>query len=167
MDMTGEERISAKREIVWQALNSPNVLRKCITNCESLEKKSPNHMVATVKFKVGPIPATFKGDVTLANLNAPESYTIIVDGQGGLAGSAKGTCDVTLVQEGDETVLTYKVGAQMNGALAKLGAKMIEGSAKKVATSFFKKFGKIAAKRAAKVANKANKSTDDDDDGDE
>ena len=167
MDMTGEERIAAKREIVWQALNSPNVLRKCIPNCESLDKKSPNQMLATVKFKVGPIPATFKGDVTLADLNPPESYTIVVDGQGGIAGSAKGTCAVKLVQEGDETVLTYTVGAQINGALAKLGSKMIESSAKKVATSFFKKFGKIAAKRAAKVANKGNKSTDDDDDGDE
>lgn len=167
MDMTGEERISAKREIVWQALNSPNVLRKCIPNCESLDKKSPTQMLATVKFKVGPIPATFKGDVTLTNRNPPESYTIVVDGQGGIAGSAKGTCDVTLVEDGDETVLTFKAGAQMNGALAKLGAKMIDASAKKVATSFFKKFGKIAAKRAAKVGNKANKSTDDDDDGDE
>lgn len=167
MDMTGEERISAKREIVWQALNSPNVLRKCIPNCESLDKKSPTQMLATVKFKVGPIPATFKGDVTLTNRNPPESYTIVVDGQGGIAGSAKGTCDVRLIEDGDETVLTYKVGAQMSGALAKLGAKMIDASAKKVATNFFKKFGKIAAKRAAKVANKANKSTDDDDDGDE
>jgi carbon monoxide dehydrogenase subunit G len=167
MDITGEERISARREIVWQALNSPNVLRKCIPNCETLEKKSPTQMMATVKFKVGPIPATFKADVTLSNRNPPESYTIVVDGQGGLAGSAKGTCDVTLVEDGDETVLTYKVGAQMSGALAKLGAKMIDASAKKVATSFFKKFGKISAKRAAKVANKANKSTDDDDDGDE
>ena len=167
MDITGEERISAKREIVWQALNSPNVLRKCIPNCETLEKKSPTEMMATVKFKVGPIPATFKADVTLSNRNPPESYTIVVDGQGGLAGAAKGTCDVTLVEDGDETVLTYKVGAQMSGALAKLGAKMIDASAKKVATSFFKKFGKISAKRAAKVANKANKSTDDDDDGDE
>jgi carbon monoxide dehydrogenase subunit G len=167
MDITGEERISAKREIVWQALNSPNVLRKCIPNCESLDKKSPTQMLATVKFKVGPIPATFKGDVTLTNRNPPESYTIVVDGQGGIAGSAKGTCDVTLVEDGEETVLTYKVGAQMSGALAKLGAKMIDASARKVATNFFKKFGKIAAKRAAKAANKANKSTDDDDDGDE
>jgi carbon monoxide dehydrogenase subunit G len=168
MDITGEERISAKREIVWQALNSPNVLRKCIPNCESLEKKSPTQMLATVKFKVGPIPATFKADVTLANLNAPNSYTIVVDGQGGLAGSAKGTCDVALVQDGDETVLTYKVGAQMSGALAKLGAKMIDASAKKVATNFFKKFGKIAAKRAARMADKASKPAgDDDDDGDE
>ena len=167
MDITGEERISAKREIVWQALNSPNVLRKCSPNCESLDKKSPTQMLATVKFKVGPIPATFKGDVTLTNRNPPESYTIIVDGQGGIAGSAKGTCDVKLVEDGEETVLTYKVGAQMSGALAKLGAKMIDASAKKVATNFFKKFGKIAAKRAAKVANKTGKSTDDDDDGDE
>lgn len=167
MDITGEERISAKREVVWQALNSPNVLRKCIPNCESLDKKSPTEMMATVKFKVGPIPATFKADVTLANRNPPESYTIAVDGQGGLAGSAKGTCDVKLVADGDETVLTYQVGAQMSGALAKLGAKMIDASARKVATSFFKKFGKIAAKRAAKAGNKANKPSDDDDDGDE
>lgn len=166
MDMTGEERIAAKREIVWQALNSPNVLRKCIPNCESLDKKSPTEMLATVKFKVGPIPATFKGDVTLTNLNPPESYTIVVDGQGGIAGSAKGTLDVKLVADGDETVLTYKVGAQIGGKLAMLGSKMIDSSSKKVATSFFKKFGKIAAKRAAKVANKAGKATDDDD-GDE
>ena len=149
MDMTGEERISASREIVWHALNSPNVLRKCIPNCEKLEKKSPTQMLATIKFKVGPIPATFKGHVTLANLNAPESYTIVVDGQGGLAGSAKGTCDVKLTEDGDQTILTYTVGAEITGALAKLGSKMIDTSAKKIATSFFKKFSKIATKRAA------------------
>lgn len=165
MDMTGEERISAKREVVWHALNSPNVLRKCITNCETLEKKSPTQMLATIKFKVGPIPATFKGDVTLTKLNPPESYTIVVDGQGGLAGSAKGTCEVRLVQDGEETVLTYTAGAQMTGALAKLGSKMIDSSAKKLATSFFKKFGKIATKRGAKAAEKAGaKKIDDADD---
>jgi len=167
MDMTGEERIAARREVVWQALNSPNVLRKCIPNCESLDKKSPTEMLATVKFKVGPIPATFKGDVTLTNLNAPESYTIVVDGQGGLAGSAKGTCEVTLVADGAETVLTYKAGAQMGGALAKLGAKMIDASAKKVAAQFFKKFSKIAAKRGAKLTKKADQGVAADDDGDE
>jgi hypothetical protein len=164
MDMTGEERIAASREVVWQALNSPNVLRKCIPNCEELEKKSPTELKATVKFKIGPISASFKGDVTLTNLNPPESYTIVVDGQGGLAGSAKGTCDVKLTQDGEETVLTYTVGAQMGGRLAMLGSKMIDSSSKKVATSFFKKFGKIAAKRAAKAANKPAKEADDDGD---
>ena len=152
MDMTGEERISASREVVWQALNSPKVLRKCIPNCEKLEKNSPTQMLATVKFKVGPIPATFKGNVTLTNLNAPESYTIVVDGQGGIAGSAKGTCEVRLAEDGKQTVLTYAVGAELTGALAKLGSKMIDASAKKIAGSFFRKFGKIAAKRAASQA---------------
>lgn len=154
MDMTGEERISAKREVVWNALNSAKVLRKCIPNCETLEKKSPTQMLATIKFKVGPIPATFKGEVTLSNLNPPESYVIVVDGQGGLAGSAKGTCEVRLVEDGDETVLTYTVGSQMTGALAKLGSKMIDSSAKKVATGFFRRFSKIAARRGAKAAER-------------
>jgi carbon monoxide dehydrogenase subunit G len=163
MDMTGEERIAAKRDVVWQALNSANVLRKCIPNCETLEKKSPTEMQATIKFKVGPIPATFKGDVTLTNLVPPESYTIVVDGQGGIAGSAKGTCDVKLVEDGNETILIYSTGAQMTGALAKLGSKMIDSSAKKVATSFFKKFGKIAAKRGTKQANKAQAAAEDND----
>lgn len=170
MDMTGEERIAARRQIVWHALNNAKVLSKCIPNCESLEKKSPTEMLATVKFKVGPIPATFKGDVKLTNLNAPESYTIVVDGQGGIAGSAKGTCDVKLVADGEETVLTYTVGVQMNGALAKLGTKMVESSARKTAASFFKKFSKIAAKRAAAKAKKEGAPTDkaaDDDEGDE
>lgn len=164
MDMTGEERINAKREVVWQALNSAHVLRKCIPNCEKLEKKSPTEMLATLKFKVGPIPATFRGDVTLTNLNPPESYTIVVDGQGGLAGSAKGICDVKLVEDGGTTVLTYTVGSQMTGALAKLGSKMIDSSAKKVATSFFKKFGKIAVRRGVKAAGKGHGDDDGADD---
>lgn len=162
MDITGEERIAAKREIVWNALNSANVLRKCIPNCETLEKKSPTEMLATVKFKVGPIPATFRAEVNLTNRRPPESYTITVDGQGGLAGSAKGTCEVTLVEDGEETILTYKVGSQMSGALAKLGAKMIDNAAKKVAKQFFKKFGKIAARRAAAATKREGE-----EDGDE
>ncbi|MGV3553469.1 CoxG family protein [Rhizobium sp.] len=149
MQMTGEERIAAPREIVWKALNNPQILRKCIPNCEKLERESENKMLATLKFKVGPIPATFKGHVTFTNLNPPESYTIVVDGQGGLAGSAKGTCDVKLVEDGDATILIYSTGAEMTGALAKLGSKMIDSSAKKISASFFKKLSKIAARRAA------------------
>src|SRR5690606_34077472 len=90
MDTTGEERIPAKRDIVWEALNSANILRKCIPNCEKLEKKSPTEMTATVKVKLGPISTSFKADVTLTNLNPPESYTINFEGQGGIAGFAKG-----------------------------------------------------------------------------
>jgi uncharacterized protein len=168
MDMTGEERIAAKREIVWSALNSPNVLRKCIPNCEKLEKKSPTEMAATVKIKVGPISASFKGNVTLTNLNPPESYTITAEGQGGIAGFAKGSSDVTLVEDGDETVLTYVIKAQMGVKLAMLGSRMIDSSSKKLAAQFFTKFNKVVAKKAAKAAAKGGGAANDaDDDGDE
>lgn len=167
MDMTGEERIPAKREIVWSALNSPNVLRKCIPNCEKLEKKSPTEMTATVKIKIGPVSATFKGDITLTNLNPPESYTISAEGQGGIAGFAKGASDVKLTEEGDETVLTYSMKAQMGGKLAMLGSRMIDSSSKKLAQQFFTKFNKVVAKKAAKAASKGGPATDADDDGDE
>jgi uncharacterized protein len=162
MDMTGVERIPAKREIVWEALNSPGVLRKCIPNCEALDRTSPTELVATVKLKIGPISTNFKGNVTLSNLNPPESYTISFEGQGGIAGFAKGSSDVTLVEEGDETVLSYAIKAQMGGKLALLGARMLDSSTKKLAEQFFKKFNKLAAKRGARAEAKANAADDDD-----
>ena len=165
MDMTGVERIPAKREIVWEALNSPGVLRKCIPNCEALERTSPTELVATVKLKIGPISTNFKGNVTLSNLNPPESYTISFEGQGGIAGFAKGSSDVKLVEEGDETVLSYAIKAQMGGKLAMLGARMLDSSTKKLAEQFFKKFNKLAAKRGARAEAQAKaNATDDDDD---
>jgi carbon monoxide dehydrogenase subunit G len=169
MDMTGEERIAAKRAIVWQALNSPNILRKCIPNCETLDKKSPTEMDAAIKVKVGPVSATMKATVNLTKLNPPHSYTIVVDGSAGLVGSAKGTCDVRLTEDGNETVLSYTVNAKMGGSLALMPSKAVESSSKKIAESFFRKFSKIAAKRAAKVElKKAQKNkTSDVEDGDD
>jgi len=162
MDMTGVERIPAKREIVWEALNSPGVLRKCIPNCEALERTSPTELVATVKLKIGPISTNFKANVTLSNLNPPESYTISFEGQGGIAGFAKGSSDVTLVEEGDETVLSYAIKAQMGGKLAMLGSRMLDSSTKKLAEQFFKKFNRLAAKRGARAEAQAKASAADD-----
>lgn len=88
MDMSGEERIAAPREAVWAALNDPDVLRACIPGCQSLTMKSPNELEATVKIKIGPVSASFSGEVTLSNLNPPESYTISGEGKGGIAGFA-------------------------------------------------------------------------------
>jgi uncharacterized protein len=147
MDMTGEERIPASREIVWAALNNPNVLRKCIPGCETMEKKSPTEMTATVKIKIGPVSASFKGDVTLTNLNPPESYTITGEGSGGIAGFAKGSSDVQLREDGGETILTYTVKAQIGGKLAMLGSRLIDSSSKKLAGQFFEKLNKIIAKK--------------------
>ena len=106
MDLSGEYRITAPRDKVWAALNDADVLRRCIPGCQELEKTSDTQMSASVVAKIGPVKATFKGEVTLENLNPPESYTIVGEGKGGVAGFAKGSADVNLAEDGEETVLT-------------------------------------------------------------
>src|SRR3954464_824416 len=120
MDMTGEERIAAPRAAVWAALNDPDILKQCIPGCQSLERISPTQLTATVKLKIGPVSASFNGDVTLSNINAPESYTISGEGKGGIAGFAKGGADVVLKEDGDETILQYQAKAQVGGKIAQL-----------------------------------------------
>lgn len=137
MDLTGEERIAAPRDAVWAALNDPETLRACIPGCQSLTQKSPTELEATVKIKIGPVSATFKGEVTLSNLNPPESYTIAGEGKGGIAGFAKGGADVTLIDEGADTLLTYTVRAEIGGKLAQLGSRLIDSTSKKLAGQFF------------------------------
>lgn len=140
MDMSGSHRIPAKREKVWEALNDPDILKACIPGCESLEKTSDTEMTAAVTSKIGPVKAKFKGSVTLENINPPESYTIVGEGKGGVAGFAKGSADVSLAEDGDETVLTYEAKAQVGGKLAQLGSRLIDSTAKKMAEDFFGKF---------------------------
>jgi carbon monoxide dehydrogenase subunit G len=148
MEMHGEYRIPAPRETVWEALNDPEVLKACIPGCESLETNDVGGFDATVKAKVGPVKATFKGSVVLENVNAPESYTITGEGKGGAAGFAKGGADVKLVEDGAETVLTYTVNAQVGGKLAQIGGRLIDSTAKKYANDFFGKFVEIVTARA-------------------
>ncbi|MBZ3693969.1 SRPBCC family protein [Phyllobacterium calauticae] len=145
MDMTGEERIAAPREAVWKALNDAEVLKACIPGCESLERISDTELEATVGVKLGPVKARFNGKVELSNLNPPLSYTITGEGKGGIAGFAKGGADVTLIEEGGETVLTYTVNADVGGKIAQLGSRLISSSAKKLATQFFENLNQAAA----------------------
>jgi carbon monoxide dehydrogenase subunit G len=140
MDMTGEERITAPRDTVWAALNNPDILRQCIPGCESLEWVSPTELTAKVKLKIGPVSASFSGDVTLSNINAPESYTISGEGKGGIAGFAKGGADVVLKEDGNETILHYEAKAQVGGKIAQLGSRLVDSSAKKLAQQFFSDF---------------------------
>ncbi|PKA44264.1 carbon monoxide dehydrogenase subunit G [Rhizobium sullae] len=149
MDMTGEERINAPRDAVWTALNDPEVLKRCIPGCQSLEMKSPTELAAVVKVKIGPVSATFNGEVTLTNVNAPESYTISGEGKGGVAGFAKGGADVTLTAEGAETVLQYAVKAQVGGKLAQLGARLVDSTSQKLAQQFFSDFNTVVSEKAA------------------
>ncbi len=143
MEMNGEERIAASRETVWAALNDPEILKQCIPGCQSLEMTGENEMSATVKLRIGPVSATFKGSVVLENIKPPEGYTITGEGKGGIAGFAKGGADVSLREDGAETILVYDVKAQVGGKLAQLGSRLIDSTSKKLAGQFFTKFGEV------------------------
>jgi hypothetical protein len=145
MDMTGEYRIPAPRAQVWAALNDPETLKASLPGCQSLEKVSEREFAATVVAKVGPVQAKFNGNVTLSNLNPPESYTISGEGKGGAAGFAKGGADVRLEEDGEATVLTYTAKADVGGKLAQLGSRLIDGTAKKMADEFFNNFSRQVA----------------------
>ena len=149
MDISGEQRVPASREKVWKALNNPNMLKKCIPNCQSIEKVSPTEMVATLKIKVTFITASFKTTIKLENLKAPESYTLVTEGSGSFAGSVKSSTDVKLREDGEETVVSYTTRAEIEGKLAMLGSKMIDSSARKLVTKFFEKLTKVMAEKAA------------------
>jgi carbon monoxide dehydrogenase subunit G len=152
MDMTGEYRIPAPREQVWAALNDPAKLKASLPGCQSLEKLSDREFAATVVAKVGPVQAKFNGNVTLSNLNPPESYTISGEGKGGAAGFAKGGADVRLLEDGEVTVLTYTAKADVGGKLAQLGSRLIDGTAKKMADEFFNNFSREVAGPAPAAA---------------
>ena len=145
MDMTGERRIAASRETVWQALNDPTVLKASIPGCETLEKLSDTDMKATAAVRIGPISARFSGAVHLSDLDPPNSYTIGGEGQGGVAGFAKGGAKVRLEDAGAATLLRYEVHAQVGGKIAQLGARLIDASAKQMADAFFDRFSQEVA----------------------
>ncbi|MBX9709791.1 MAG: carbon monoxide dehydrogenase subunit G [Xanthobacteraceae bacterium] len=154
MDMTGEQRIAASREIVWKALNDPNVLKACIPGCQELVKLSDNEMTATAVIKVGPVAAKFQGAVTLSDFDPPNSYRITGEGQGGVAGFAKGSALVRLEADGDDTILHYNVSAQIGGKLSQLGGRLIDATAKQMSGAFFKRFAQeIAAQYGDGVQN--------------
>lgn len=149
MQMTGQQLIAASRQRVWEALNDPEVLRRCIPGCQSLEKESDDRLTATVEVKIGPIGARFNGAVTLSDLDPPNGYTITGEGQGGTVGFAKGGAKVRLADDAGGTLLTYDVDAQVGGRLAQLGGPIIDATAKQLAGKFFEQFGQIVAGEAA------------------
>jgi uncharacterized protein len=141
MDMSGERRIQAPRQKVWDALNDPEVLKACIPGCDSMERLGENELKATAAIKIGPISARFAGKVTLSDIDPPNGYTISGEGQGGVAGFAKGGAAVHLIDtDGGGTLLTYEVKAQVGGKIAQLGARLIDASAKQMSDAFFDRF---------------------------
>lgn len=151
MEISGEERIPAPRQVVWEALNDPDILRQCIPGCQELDQRSPTELAATVKLKIGPVSASFKGEVTLSDINAPESYRIAGEGKGGIAGFAKGFADVVLTEDGGETILKYQADAQVGGKLAQLGSRLIGSTSQKLAQQFFADFNNAVGQRMSET----------------
>ena len=143
MEIKGEYKIAAPREKVFAALNDQAVLQACIPGCESLEKLSDTEMTAKVRLRIGPVSAAFSGKVTLSDIDPPNGYKISGEGQGGVAGFAKGGAVVMLTEDAAATVLAYDVDAQVGGKIAQVGARLIQGTAKKLADQFFGKFSEM------------------------
>jgi carbon monoxide dehydrogenase subunit G len=148
MEMSGEHRIPAPRQKVWDAINDAETLKKSIPGCQELEKLSDTEMRAKVLAKVGPVKATFTGHVTLSDIVEPESCRISGEGKGGVAGFAKGGADVSLEEDGHDTILRYNVKAQVGGKLAQLGARLIDATAKQMADQFFTAFVEQVSKES-------------------
>ncbi len=142
MEQSGEYRILAERSLVWEALNDPAVLSRCIDGCQSMTRRQDGAYAAAVKAKVGPVKATFQAVLTLADLNPPESYVLHADIKGGGAGFGKGSAYVSLTADGDATVLRYELNAKVGGKLAQVGARLINGAARKMAADFFSAFSR-------------------------
>jgi len=155
MTMTGEVTLPAERPKVWALLNDPEVLKSAIPGCESLEKTGDNGFAAVVKTKIGPVSATFKGKVELTDIVPLVGYTIKGEGEGGVAGFAKGGAKVRLADAPGGTLLSYDVEANVGGKIAQLGSRLIDGVAKSMADKFFSSFAAIAASSAAEAAASA------------
>ena len=149
MEMSSTQLVPASQKRTWQALNDPEVLKACIPGCQSIEKKSDTEYDIAMAVKVGPVSAKFKGRMTLADLNPPESYTLGFEGQGGVAGFARGSAKVHLTPVDAGTELAYTVAAQVGGKLAQVGSRLIGGAAKKMADQFFNAFVKKVGDAAA------------------
>jgi carbon monoxide dehydrogenase subunit G len=152
MEFSGRYAIPAPPETVWAGLNDPDLLKTCIPGCEQIEKTSPTDFVATARLKIGPVSAAFKGKVALSELDPPHRCILSGEGQGGVAGFAKGDAEVVLKPDASGTVLTYKAKANVGGKLAQIGQRLIDGAAKQIADDFFERFAKAVAPAPASAA---------------
>jgi carbon monoxide dehydrogenase subunit G len=153
MEFSGRYAIPAPPEAVWAALNDPDVLKGCIPGCQSILRTDPTHFDATATLKIGPVKATFNAKIEQTDLDPPRRCILKGEGQGGVAGFARGEAEVVLAPEGGGTLLSYKANAAIGGKLAQIGQRLIDGAAKQIADDFFKRFA--AAVTAGTIAAEA------------
>jgi len=145
MEMTGEQLIPASQELTWAALNDPEVLKACVPGCESIDRVTDTEYTVQMTARVGPVAAKFKGKLALSDLKPPQSYSIVFEGQGGVAGFGKGSAHVELTPEGEATRLSYAVKAHVGGKLAQIGSRLVDAAARKLAGDFFTAFNEKVA----------------------
>ena len=137
MELSGEFKIDASRQSVWDALNDPGMLQKCIPGCESIEQVGDNEFNAVVVAAIGPVKARFNSGIALENLNPPSSYTLTGQSKAGAAGFGRGSADVSLEENDGGTRLTYTANFSVGGKLAQVGSRLVEGATRKIAEEFF------------------------------
>ena len=152
MEFEGRYQIPATPELVWAGLNDPEILRACIPGCEEISKTSPTDFLATATLKIGPVKARFKGKVALSELDPPKRCVLSGEGQGGMAGFAKGNAEVLLSADGNGTALTYTARANVGGKLAQIGQRLIDGAARQIADDFFGRLAAVLGAAAAETA---------------
>jgi carbon monoxide dehydrogenase subunit G len=141
MELTETHTLPVAQQQTWDALNDTEILRACIPGCESIDPDGENAYLVALSAAVGPVKARFKGRMQLTDIDAPNTYTIVFEGQGGAAGFAKGNAQVMLEADGDAaTRLSYTAHAQVGGKLAQIGSRLVDGAARKIAGEFFKRF---------------------------
>jgi hypothetical protein len=140
MELAGEQLIPLPQSRVWDALNDPQILGACIPGCESIKQVADNQYTIVMMAAVGPVKAKFNGNLTLSDINPPNSYSLAFTGSGGVAGFGKGGAKVSLIPDGTGTKLVYHADAQVGGKLAQVGSRLIDGVAKKMAEEFFTRF---------------------------
>lgn len=151
MEIKGEYQIASSREDVWQALIDPEMLKKCIPGCESMEQISDTEFAATVMAAIGPVRARFNTKLFLENLKPPDSYTLVGESKSGAAGFGRGSADVTLAGNDGGTLLSYSADFKVGGKLAQVGSRLVLGATKKTADDFFGKFSRELDPGAARV----------------
>ena len=144
MKLAGSYKLNIKKEIVWQALNDTNILKRCIPGCVSFEKESDTIFNVTATNQIGPMNATFSGKINLTNIQKNQSYTLSGEGQSSV-GFANGSADVILSEENESTTLNYEVNVNVGGKIAQLGSRLIDGVAKKMADYFFGRFADLVS----------------------